>query len=96
MKLCPRCGYRDNPLWRHSRFDFDADYMRFDDAESVSELREVTEFLRDKGNFVPFTRDGYVFYRRGTGGLWLYRVAAENYRVPRERKKHKAGDMKHG
>ena len=89
MKICPVCGFQDNLQWRSSRFDFDADYMRFDEAENDAALREVVEFLRDKGNFVPFIIGPYSFYRRGTGGLWLYRVLTENFRVPRERKSHR-------
>ena len=88
MKVCPCCGFQDNLQWRASRFDFDADYMRFDEADSDASLRYVVEFLRDKRNFETFVEGAYTFYRRGTGGLWLYRVLTENFRVPRERKNH--------
>ena len=89
MQVCLKCGYRDNPLWRHSRFDFNADYMRFDESQKQEELKEVYEWLKNKDNFVPFFLGPYAFYRRGTGGLWLYRVLKEDFRVPRERKRHK-------
>jgi len=88
MRVCPVCGFEDNCQWRHSRFDFDADYMRFDEVSSDVSLRHVVEFLKDKGNFVPFVDGSYTFYRRGTGGLWLYRVLSVNFKVPRERKSH--------
>lgn len=91
MRVCPKCGYRENPLWRHSRFDFNADYMRFEEAMTQKELEKICEFLKDKNNFVPFIPNGgpYTYYRRGTGGLYLYRVLTEDFKVPRERKKHK-------
>ena len=91
MKECPRCGFKDSPLWRHSRFDFNADYMRFEEAMRIKELHEICEFLKDKKNFVPFESGSYIFYRRGKGGLYLYRVLKEDFKVPRERKKHMAG-----
>lgn len=91
MKQCPKCGYRDNPLWRHSRFDFNADYMRFEEAMAQKELKQVCEFLKHKDTFVPHPWGPYTFYRRGTGGIYLYRVLTEDFKVPRERKKHVAG-----
>jgi hypothetical protein len=88
MRVCPKCGYKDNPQWRHSRFDFNADYMRFDEAEKIPELEPITKDLKNNSNFVPCIRPPYSYYRRGTGGIWLYRVASEDFRVPRERKRH--------
>ena len=91
MIVCPKCGYRENRLWRHSRFDFNADYMRFEEAMAQKELKAICEFLKDKKNFVPFIPNGgpYTYYRRGTGGLYLYRVLTEDFKVHREGKKHK-------
>jgi hypothetical protein len=89
MRVCPKCGYKDNPLWQHSRFDYNADYMRFEEAINDKFLSVVCEFLKDKENFVPFDYYGLIYYRRGTGGIYLYRVAKEDFRVPRERKYHK-------
>jgi hypothetical protein len=90
VKVCPCCGHVDRSQFRASRFDFDAEYMRFDEA--VAEVPKVVQFLKDKPNFFPYyAGHGFdlVYYRRGTGGLWLYRVLKENFRVPRERKRHK-------
>ena len=94
MKVCPECGFADNPKWRHSRFDFNADYMRFDEAMAEKELHEVCENLKGKKNFVPFVVGCYTFYRRGTGSIYLYRVLNEDFKVPRERKHH--GEKKCG
>jgi hypothetical protein len=64
--------------------------MRFDEAES--EAPKVFRFLKDKPNFFPYYTGPnlqLVDCRIGTGGLWLYGVLKENFRVPRERKQHK-------
>ncbi len=89
MKRCPRCGFRDNPNWRGGRFDYNSEYMRFDTAKEQPELAEVVENLQDKPNFYPFAVGETIYYRRGTGGLYLYRVPKEDFRVKRERKNHK-------
>lgn len=88
MKVCPICGFKDNPQWRHSRFDYNADYMRFDEALNDPDLNVICQFLKDKPNFVPYEINSICFYRRGTGGIYLYRVPKEDFRVPRERKTH--------
>jgi hypothetical protein len=85
---CPKCGFEDNPQWRHSRFDFNADYIRFDEASADPFLLNICAKLKEKRNFEPFEFQGLVYYRRGTGGLWLYRCRKEDFKVPRERKKH--------
>lgn len=89
MKVCPKCGFSDNPKWRHSRFDYDADYMRFDEAHEEPELLTICTDLDNRKNFDPVALGRYYFYRRGTGGIYLYRVLKEDFRVPRERKSHK-------
>ena len=87
MKVCPNCGYVDRSQFRASRFDYDSEHMRFDEA--ASEVPQVVDALKDKPNFFPYSVGELIYYRRGTGGLWLYRVLKENFRIPRERKKHK-------
>ena len=93
MKICPECGYNDSLLWRNSRFDFNAEYCRFDNAPK--EVAHIVEALKDKENFVPYVEGPYVFYRRGTGGMFLYRVLKEDFRVPIERKNHRAEKEAH-
>lgn len=86
MRVCPKCGYKDADEWRHSRFDYNADYCRFDEAPD--EVWDVVLILKDAGNFEPFEKGSYIYYRRGTGGIWLYRVWKPDFKMPRERKKH--------
>lgn len=85
---CPCCGQeiRDNPLWRGSRYDFNADYMQFDDAANELELKEVCEKLEFAANFVPYSIGPVTYYRRGKGGKWLYRVPNEDFRVETEKR----------
>jgi hypothetical protein len=91
MKVCPSCGYTDNPYWRHSRFDYNADYMRYEDFRE--QFPNITQ-SENSNIHNPLVLEGYTYYRRGTGGLEVYRVANEDFRMPRERKNHKAVPVK--
>ena len=93
MRICPKCGYRENPNWRHSRFDFNADYMRFEEAFQDPELKDVCMQLQNKKTYVPIEIGDYIYYRRGTGGIYLYRVPNEDFKVPRERRFHRLAVM---
>ena len=94
MRKCPECGYVDNPLWEYSRFEFNAEFMRFQEAEQQPELEEICLVLGDARNHEPFMYNGVIYYRRGKGGIELYRQNPEDFRVPRERAKHKVVDRK--
>ena len=86
---CPNCGFEDNPQWRNG-FDYNSQYMRFDEAINDSFLKPICETLKDKKNFETVEGGhGLVYYRRGTGGIFLYRVKKEDFRIPRERKDHR-------
>jgi len=87
LKICPRCGFKDPDIWRHSRFDWNADYCRFD--EFREEYPEIAMMLEGKANFEPVVVGEYIYYRRGTSGLYVYRVWKYEFRIPRERKLHK-------
>lgn len=87
MKVCSECGHLDNALWRHSRFDFNADYMRFEDFQK--EYPELAKLLETRRNHDPVEDAYYFYYRRGTGGIEVYRVWKPDYKMPRERKDHR-------
>jgi len=89
VTVCPKCGYREPVNWRGSRFDFNAFYIRFDEAQQEPTLKEICKQLVDKPNFWPWKEKYHTYYRRGTGGIYLYRVLHEDFKVPRERKRHK-------
>ena len=86
MKVCLCCGARDNPYWRHSRFDYDADYMRFEDF--ITEYPELAMVLFNRRNHSAIRSGPYSYYRRGTDGIEVYRVLTEDLNMPRERKNH--------
>lgn len=78
-----------HPQLRNSRFDFNARYLHFDEAQQIPEFQDITKALENAKNFEPWPVGNFTFYRRGTGGLWLYVVPTCDFRVPRERKSHK-------
>lgn len=81
--------YLLHPQLRNSRFDFNARYIRFDEAQQIPEFKNITDFLTNADNKTKYEVGDYVFYRRGTGGIYLYCVPKWDYKVPRERKHHK-------
>lgn len=86
MKICTNCGHRDNPLWRYSRYDFNADYMRWEDGQNQIELTDICRKLGNQPIGTIYVVGPYTYYRRGKRGLWLYRVANENYKVSVEKR----------
>jgi len=92
MRVCPRCGYEDNPLWRNSRFDWNSEYMEWDEAETQQELKVITDHLKDSENFKPFVEGPYAYYRRGSNGIYLYRVLVQDFKLHRERVRHDKGE----
>lgn len=87
--ICPKCGFREEVPWIGSRFDFNAQYIRFDEAPNYDSLREIHVQLSTKTNFDRIIIGPFSYYRRGTGGIYLYRVPNEDFKVHRERKRHK-------
>lgn len=82
MKKCPNCGLHDGLYWRGSRYDFNADYCR---REEFLEMEpELSEAL---GENEPLTDEDMVYYRRGTGKVWVYRVAIEDFKVSTEKRR---------
>ncbi len=71
---------------------YNADLIRFDEAEQDPDLQRVCRFLKNKKNAFPFyaLAEGVVYYRRGTASMYLYMVPITDFNMPRERKNHKA------
>ena len=88
QELEQKIGLLLHPQLRNSRFDFNARYIRFDEAQQIPEFSAITFFLENSKNFSPCEVGDFTFYRRGTGGLWLYVVPTCDFKVPRERKIH--------
>lgn len=86
MRVCSKCGFVDNLLWRHSRFEYNTDYMRTDDFKK--EYPKIWKELSPLKNHQPVKNGHYIYYKRGTGSIQIYRVWENEYNIPRERKKH--------
>jgi hypothetical protein len=82
MKFCPKCGFEDSIYWRHSRYDFNADYCR---REEFTEIEADLDMAL--GEYVPLIDEHYVYYRRGKGKIWVYRVAIEDFKVSTEKRR---------
>jgi hypothetical protein len=56
MKVCPKCGYREIVPWRYSRFDFNAEYLRFDKTKKKQKKQKQEIHTRGpaKGFFYFF------------------------------------------
>ena len=50
-----------HPQMRNSRFDFNARYIRFDEAQNLPEFKEITEALANAKNFEPFALEILFF-----------------------------------
>jgi hypothetical protein len=63
MRVCPKCGYVDNPLWRPS-MKFAMDFMRYEDFKSeyphLAEKVIHRKFLVDEPFVYHVTRGGNV------------------------------------
>jgi hypothetical protein len=88
MKICPNCGYRETVPWIGSRFDFNAEYIKFEEAPNYKQIQLLAQQLQNRGNFDRIVIGPYSYYRRGTNGIYLYRVPNEDFKVHRERKNH--------
>ena len=60
--------------------------MRFEDGLSQVELQGICSQLQSLPIGEIVEQGPYFFYRRGSKGLWLYRVAKEDYKVSVEKR----------
>ena len=64
MRVCPECGYVDNPLWRASAFKWGADFMKMEDFKTVNPLlAKALEESKDR-----FAEDKHYLYRLSKHG----------------------------
>ena len=82
MKICPKCGAIDNPYWRYSRFDYDAEYM--EEEEFQREYPKIWKQLDGLKTFRPVEVGGYFYYRRGKSQRYVYRVLPHDFKQPRK------------
>lgn len=64
MRICPKCGYSDPPIWKVTRYRVHCDYARIED------FREYYPRIKiEKGERVS---DGLYVYKRSSKGDGLY------------------------
>ena len=67
MKVCPKCGYVDESIWKHSRYGWDCqqDYCALDTFKEwhpdIAKILEEKKIFRDKINFYRLSKKGYVY-----------------------------------
>jgi len=80
IRVCPRCGYRDPPIWRPAKIhnpSGDIDIARLDDVKAWQpKVERQLEISRGKKAVI----EGVFAYYIGKRGVWVRRVAAQIYR----------------
>jgi len=63
MRICPECGYEDNPLWENDRFKRDLQVMRLEDFKRqyphLAQRIENEDYVQE-GQFVYHKTSQYV------------------------------------
>jgi hypothetical protein len=60
MRVCPKCGYSDNPLWENCRFKRDLQLMR------VEDFKKSYPHLAERIESEKYVRDGQFLYHKTT------------------------------
>jgi len=80
MRVCPKCGYKDPPIWRPAKMhnpSGDIDIARIDDVQIwLPKVAEQLLLMRGKDVIV----EGIFAYYIGKTGHWVRRVAARIYK----------------
>ena len=74
MRVCPKCGHSDNPLWRNCIFSRDHQFMRIED------FKEAYPHLAEKIETHKYVRDGQFLYHKGT--KYVLRKEPVSWNVP--------------
>ena len=70
MRVCPKCGYIDNPLWQQCLFNRDLTFMRYDGFQTL--FAKISERFENGENDVE-------------EGLYIYRLPKSKIYVNRRR-----------
>ena len=79
MRICPKCGYKDDAIWRPAKMhnpSGDIDIARDEDVKIW--LPKVWEQLSEKRGKEAIV-DGVFAYYIGKRGVWVRRAAADVY-----------------
>jgi len=64
MRVCPKCGYHDPPIWKTTRYRVHCDYARIEDFKAYYPHIKI-----EKGQKIS---DGLCAYKRSSKGDGLY------------------------
>ena len=73
MFVCPKCGFKDSPIWKACNWELYAVYCRIDELESFD--KELADILRANKE----TEKGAYYYRLTKSG-YVHRIVKE-YKV---------------
>lgn len=72
MKRCPKCGYRDPPIWLNHQFQQHIEYTHIDSFRMTHP--DLAKNLKKNGDL---TEDEYCFYRWASNSPYVYRWLKE-------------------
>ena len=72
MRVCPKCGYKDDPNWRQSNFKWNADFTEFSNFQQMYP-EMAKQILQTK-----WQEDDYFLYKL-TKGMKVIRMAKFEY-----------------
>ena len=94
MRVCPKCGYSDNPLWENCRFKRDLQVMRIEDFKC--HYPDLAKRIEEE----PYVQDGQFVYHK-TGKFYVLRKEPMDFNQPfwenfeAKGRKRKLRDMAH-
>ena len=85
MHVCPKCGYREPPIWLNHQFQQHVSYARVEDFEEY--YPDLAKQIR-KGGYL--TSDKNCYYRRSTKGApyihrWIKEYGPKGYHLDYEK-----------
>jgi len=84
MRVCPNCGYRQNPYWRSSKWVYGIDICYVDDFQIIKP--DLHKLLLDGR---PTISDEYFTYRlAGKGKYYVERIDNETFKLEGWRPKY--------
>lgn len=78
MKVCPRCGYEDQPFWLNHQWQQHIEYCRIEDFKGdypilASQLTKLGSITSDDNFYYRLTRRGTFVYR------WAKKLGSDAY-----------------
>jgi hypothetical protein len=83
MKVCPKCGYRDNPIWLNHQYQLHIEYCFLEQFNEA--YPNLTMKMRGE-----ITEDDFYYYRVTTRGKpcvyrWLKTLGLQGYHLDYEK-----------